>query len=261
VETLKSVINAEHYSWGDNCDGWILHNTGEMSLIQEKMLTGTSEELHYHVKSDQIFYILEGEAGFETLTSQRFLIPEQSVYVPKRTLHKISNENQKALRFLVFSKPHSHGDKISIIPFTNKFRTAIKELNIEWLEQFFKVEPIDLKMLNDPENEILNKGGRIYYAKDNEIITGTYSLLKITDKTYELGKMAVTSSARGNGTGNALMQHCLYISQQMGIEKLVLYSNRKLHPAIHLYTKFGFIEVPMEKSYYKRANIKMEKVF
>jgi N-acetylglutamate synthase-like GNAT family acetyltransferase len=116
-------------------------------------------------------------------------------------------------------------------------------------------------MLNDPENEILNKGGRIYYAQENGRITGTYSLLKINDTVYELGKMAVTSASRGNGTGNALMQHCLYVSKQMGIEKLVLYSNRKLHPAIHLYTKFGFCEVPMEKSYYERADIKMEKVF
>jgi len=261
MDTFKSLADAHHYTWGDNCEGWILHNTGEMSLIQEKMPPGTTEELHYHEKSDQIFYILEGAAQFETMTSHRSLLPEQSVLVPKRTLHKISNDNNMELRFLVYSMPHSHGDKISIIPFSSQFRDAVKELNTEWLEEFFKVEPIDLKMLNDPENEILNKGGRIYYAKENGKITGTYSLLKISDSVYELGKMAVTSSSRGNGTGNALMQHCLYISKKMGIEKLVLYSNRKLHPAIHLYTKFGFREVPMEKSYYERANIKMEKVF
>ena len=40
--------------------------------------------------------------------------------------------------------------------------------------------------------------------------------------------------------------------------KLILYSNTQLKPAIHLYKKYGFIEVPLNSSEYQRSNIKME---
>ena len=45
----------------------------------------------------------------------------------------------------------------------------------------------------------------------------------------------------------------------LGATKVILYSNTKLGPAIHLYQKYGFVEVPMGTSEYKRSNIKMEK--
>jgi ribosomal protein S18 acetylase RimI-like enzyme len=55
------------------------------------------------------------------------------------------------------------------------------------------------------------------------------------------------------------LEHCLKIAEQNGIKKLLLYSNRKLLPAIYLYIKFGFQEVPLEDGVYERADIKMEK--
>jgi len=49
-------------------------------------------------------------------------------------------------------------------------------------------------------------------------------------------------------------------AKQKGIQKLILYSNRKLKSAIHLYENFGFIEIPVEEGVYERADIKMEKI-
>jgi ribosomal protein S18 acetylase RimI-like enzyme len=45
----------------------------------------------------------------------------------------------------------------------------------------------------------------------------------------------------------------------MNCENLYLYSNTQLEPAINLYKKFGFLEIPVEKSEYARCNIKMVK--
>jgi ribosomal protein S18 acetylase RimI-like enzyme len=45
----------------------------------------------------------------------------------------------------------------------------------------------------------------------------------------------------------------------MGGEELILYSNTSLKPAINLYEKFGFIEIPVGNSEYARCNIKMKK--
>jgi ribosomal protein S18 acetylase RimI-like enzyme len=56
------------------------------------------------------------------------------------------------------------------------------------------------------------------------------------------------------------MEHCLKIAEQKGIKKLLLYSNRKLLPAIYLYMKYGFEEVALEAGVYERADIKMERI-
>lgn len=109
------------------------------------------------------------------------------------------------------------------------------------------------------KKEIINKGGFIYYAKINNEIVGTVSLLKKTDGVFELGKMAVNAVSQGVGIGTALLEHSINIARQKGIKKLVLYSNTKLESAIHLYKKYGFAKVELEKGLFYRANIKMEK--
>lgn len=149
---------------------------------------------------------------------------------------------------------------IEIIDYDESLREPVKTLNYEWLEKYFRVEPSDAIQLSNPKEEIIDKGGFIFYARWNNEIVGTASLLKISDGEYELGKMAVTEKARGHSIGNALVEHCLHVSQRMKIHKLVLYSNTSLSPAIHLYKKYGFVEAPLESGHYERANIKMEKI-
>jgi ribosomal protein S18 acetylase RimI-like enzyme len=56
------------------------------------------------------------------------------------------------------------------------------------------------------------------------------------------------------------MEHCIEVAQQKGIKKLLLYSNRKLLPALYLYKKYDFEEVPLEDGIYERADIKMERI-
>lgn len=149
---------------------------------------------------------------------------------------------------------------VEIIPFTTALTEPIKTLNIEWLKKYFKVEPKDEVVLSNPQGEIIDKGGMIFYAKYNGEIIGTVSLIKIDDTTFELSKMAVTDSVQGLGTGKKLMVHCMDIAEKKGIKKLILYSNRKLLPAIHLYEKFGFVETSLEGGVYERADIKMVRI-
>ncbi|GLB52011.1 hypothetical protein NBRC110019_10500 [Neptunitalea chrysea] len=151
-------------------------------------------------------------------------------------------------------------EEIAIIPYTGKYAKAIKELNYEWILHYFKLEPGDIKSLNNPEKEILDKSGYIFYAIVNENAVGVVTLLKISDTVYELSKMAVSSAYQGKGIGKRLIVHALHFSKEKGFEKLVLYSNTKLVSAIHLYKNFGFYEVELETGLYERANIKMEKL-
>lgn len=147
---------------------------------------------------------------------------------------------------------------VVIIPFSPDLKDEIKTLNLEWLKKHFKVEAKDALMLSDPQGEIIDKGGMIFYAKYNGKIVGTVSLLKIDEITFELSKMAVTDGVQGLGIGQKLLEHCLKIAKQKGIKKLLIYSNRKLSSALYLYQKFGFKEVPLEEGIYERADIKME---
>ncbi|MFE3867836.1 GNAT family N-acetyltransferase [Flavobacterium sp. LS2P90] len=149
---------------------------------------------------------------------------------------------------------------VEIIPFSTDLKEHIKTLNLEWLKKYFKVEPKDKIVLSNPQGEIIDKGGMIFYAKYNNQIIGAVSLIKIDDVTFELSKMAVTDTIQGLGIGKKIMEHCLTVAKEEGIQKLILYSNRSLMPAIHLYKKYGFTEIALENGVYERADIKMERI-
>lgn len=153
----------------------------------------------------------------------------------------------------------SSENTLEIIPFTIELKHHIKALNFEWLNKYFKVEPNDEIVLSNPQVEIIDTGGFIFYAKYNDQIIGTLSLLKIDDFTFELSKMAITEKIQGFGIGKKLLEYSLAIAKEKGIEKLILYSNKSLLPAIHLYKKYGFFEIDLEEGIYERADIKMEK--
>lgn len=147
---------------------------------------------------------------------------------------------------------------IEIINYSEQHKEAIKLLNVEWLSKYFFVEPNDELQLSNPQSEIIDKGGMIFYAKYENEIVGTASLLKIDDSVFELSKMAVTEKAKGLGIGKKLMEHCLAVAKQNNLKKLILFSNTSLTPAIAIYRKYGFKEISFDASHYKRANIKME---
>ncbi|MGB7841673.1 MAG: GNAT family N-acetyltransferase [Salinimicrobium sp.] len=148
---------------------------------------------------------------------------------------------------------------MKVVPFEPKYAAAFKELNMEWLEHFFWVEPHDEEVLRNPEKYIIAPGGKIFFIKDGEKIVATVALMKLEDGIFELTKMAVTPKVRGKKLGQKLMAHTLEFAHKQDWEKLIIYSNRSLENAIYIYRKFGFKEIPLEKDLpYDRADIKME---
>ena len=146
-----------------------------------------------------------------------------------------------------------------IIPFEEKYTDDFKRLNLEWLQHYFNVEPYDEYQLSNPKQEIINKGGFIFLAKENGGIVGTVALMKETENSYELTKMSVTKSSQGKGISKLLMDACIELAKEKRLHRLFLYSNTKLTPAMQLYRNYGFVEIPLEaKSHYQRSNIKMD---
>jgi mannose-6-phosphate isomerase-like protein (cupin superfamily) len=111
---ITSTENAEHYTWGKLCDGWPLLRSDSLSVIQERMPPGTSEQLHYHERAQQVFYILSGVATFEVEGETKIVHPNQSIHIPPNVKHCILNNSDTDLHFLVISEPKSHGDRVNL---------------------------------------------------------------------------------------------------------------------------------------------------
>lgn len=151
-------------------------------------------------------------------------------------------------------------NSVEIINFTPQYASYFYDLNVEWLEKFFYVEPYDQKVLSNPQEFIIDKGGYIFFAKYNNEIVGTVALIN-QNSFFELSKMAVSPKYQGLKIGQKLMDYCINFSKQKNWKSIMLYSHRKLVPAINLYKKIGFIEVELEaESHYERSDIKMELV-
>lgn len=105
--------NAEHYVWGQCCDGWHLVKTEALSVIQERMPPGASETMHHHLKAQQLFFILQGTAIIEADGVEYEIRSNESFHITKGVKHKISNKGQEDLHFLVISEPKSHGDRVN----------------------------------------------------------------------------------------------------------------------------------------------------
>jgi len=144
-----------------------------------------------------------------------------------------------------------------IIDYRPEHQPWFEQLNRAWIEQHFGMEPIDEAVLGKPDEHILKPGGAILMVQREGMIVGTAALKYVRPGIYEFTKMAVEEKFRGLKLGQALTEASIEKARQMGAHTVILYSNTRLAPAISLYRKLGFYEVPVDGPY-KRANIKME---
>ncbi len=149
--------------------------------------------------------------------------------------------------------------KIEIVPFDIKYRADWRHINQQWIEKLFIMEDADIVQLNNPEKYVLNKGGEIYFALLDGKPVGAIAL-KFHEKTrFELSKMGVLPEVQGYGIGNLLVAKVLERYRARGGTELFLETNSSLTPAITLYKKVGFKEVPApENTPYNRADYFME---
>jgi ribosomal protein S18 acetylase RimI-like enzyme len=146
---------------------------------------------------------------------------------------------------------------VEIVNYEKKYAAYFETLNRAWIEKYFWMEPIDFQVLQKPEENILQQGGKILFAKLNNEIIGTVALKRVNNFTFEFTKMAVDEKHQGKKVGWQLTKAALTLAKEEGATNVVLYSNTKLVSAIELYRKIGFVEVPLDGPY-KRSDIKMK---
>lgn len=149
--------------------------------------------------------------------------------------------------------------RVRIRGFDARFAKDFARLNYDWIEKYYEVEEHDHEQLDEPFQHIIKPGGEIFFARLEGKTVGTVALICVDEETFELAKMAVAPDYRGFNIGGRLMDACIEHARQMGKKRIVLESNTKQIPAIRLYRKYGFREIPLKNDTpYQRANIRME---
>jgi ribosomal protein S18 acetylase RimI-like enzyme len=150
--------------------------------------------------------------------------------------------------------------ELTILDYKPEHQSWFEKFNRDWIEEFFTLEPLDIKVLKNPDQFILATGGAIIMASVDREIAGTVGLRYLEPGVFEFTKMAVDKKFRGLKIGQALADAAILKAKALGAAKIILYSNTRQVPAIALYRKLGFVEIHND-GLYQRGNIKMELAF
>ena len=147
---------------------------------------------------------------------------------------------------------------MEILPFDARYASDFRDLNLEWLRRYFRVEPIDEQVLSRPDL-IIAQGGAIFMARAHGRIVGTVAVLRCGERRYELTKMAVTADWQGRGISRRLLKAAIDAFTARGGGELFLESSKILTPALTLYESAGFVPAPRPQgpSHYERADVYM----
>jgi mannose-6-phosphate isomerase-like protein (cupin superfamily) len=113
-EKIIDINNAEHYVWGEVCDGWHLLKTSDLSVIHERVPAGAGEVRHFHSKARQFFYILSGTATLKLDDGEISFGANQGVHVAPGIHHRFKNTGDTEVVFMVISSPSAVGDRQNV---------------------------------------------------------------------------------------------------------------------------------------------------
>lgn len=131
--------------------------------------------------------------------------------------------------------------KLVIREFSDDLAQDFHDINKEWIEAMFRLEPVDREVLENPREKIIAPGGEILFVEAEGLgVVGACALKPTGGTSYELTKMGVRESARGLGAGAFLLEAVIARGVAIGADPLYLLTNRTCAAAIHLYEKLGF---------------------
>lgn len=152
---------------------------------------------------------------------------------------------------------------MKIVPYTSKYKNEFIEMNKAWISEMFAIEQEDLRELENIEPYI-EAGGQIFFALDSEDnVMACCMIAPRADGDWEIMKFAARGMYTGTGAGSACLKACIDYVKEKKISKVIIVSNRKCVQAIHLYKKYGFVEIPVDKKKFPfdRADIAFEQFF
>ncbi len=147
---------------------------------------------------------------------------------------------------------------VKIVEYDSKYDKDLMDISMEWLLKYNLLEDEDYVMLRSPKEEVIDKGGHIFFAELNGEIVGTVALDRMNEDECEILKFGVKESAQGNGIGKILIKKLLEVAKSEGYKKVLLCSNHELENALYIYKKLGFEFIPFKDSRFEISDIMME---
>lgn len=147
---------------------------------------------------------------------------------------------------------------MEIIKYQPKYKKDFVRLNKAWIEKYFKMEQEDYDVLNNVDHLIEN-GAMVFFAVENDNVQATGMTMPLSNGDWEICKLGADNNYQGKGIGSAVFKACLEYAAANGAKRIIIVSNTILKPALHIYKKFGFKEIPMDNTHhYERENIQLE---
>ena len=85
----------------------------KQSLAEARLPCGSTTTPHYHAKTEEIYYIQEGEASMQIGDEVREVGPGDAIAIPPGQSHQITNTGNRVLKFLCCCAPgYEHKDTI-----------------------------------------------------------------------------------------------------------------------------------------------------
>jgi len=108
--------------------------------------------------------------------------------------------------------------------------------------------------INDPEVDAMSRAyhsarAAYFVVESDGVVAGGAGIAPLAGGAFdvcELRKMYFLPSARGSGTGERLLHHCLYVARGFGYGACYLETLAAMDAAQRLYSKVGFL--PLESA-------------
>ena len=83
------------------------------SLAEARVAVGQSTQPHYHPRTEEIYYILQGQGKIRLGDEGRLVGPGDAIAIPPGTPHQITNTGDTTLLFLCCCAPgYEHDDTV-----------------------------------------------------------------------------------------------------------------------------------------------------
>jgi mannose-6-phosphate isomerase-like protein (cupin superfamily) len=106
---LSSLTTAEPFTTKDGSTIRELHHSAEQSLAEASLPAQQQTQRHYHARTEEIYFVLEGEGTLEIDGERHGVKPGDAVLIPPGARHQITATSD--LRFLCCcSPPYSDED-------------------------------------------------------------------------------------------------------------------------------------------------------
>jgi putative acetyltransferase len=116
----------------------------------------------------------------------------------------------------------------------------VTETLAEFGLEFGKGAATDAQLHGLPES-YRGAGGEFFVARVDARLVGTAGVALVEPRVFELRKMYLHRSARGQGVGKLLLDACVSYCRSSGARAVVLDTTEQMTDAIRFYERHGFV--------------------